>query len=699
NATVTGGSYAGGSIGFNAAFKVTDDWNFEAGSIKGKLLSSDSPQVTVDVAGSELQSIGFTGILGEFEATLGSQGPLKVDGALTNGRYAGGQIEFNVGMRVAEDYNFTFGSVSGTLFAGEAGAQQMTVDVSQNALQSFTFQDIVALAKTRVESEETNDTYKELAARGTLRSGGYSGGSFHLNAGLELEHPFAYKRGPVRMQLNSGEAGIDISDNALQSINFGGIQADLEAEIGGATLKLDGRLDNGSYSGGQITLTAGLRVAEEYTYTSGDFSATLFAGNAGQDQVTAQVTGNNLDSIRFNNIEALAKTRVTSEEPDANKQELAVRGTLTNGQYANGEIGFNVQLTLDHEFAYKRGPVRVQLNSGQVGVDVAQNALQSVNFGGIDIDVQVQVPGCAELQLKGTVDNGTYAGGNVGFDAGLRVLETWDWTFGNVSGQLMRSDGPQLQVHVSNNNLDSIEFRGIEATAETTIESEETNAELKKLKVEGSLNDGEYANGNIRFTAGLDLKQPFAYKRGPIRVQVNSGSLQVSVANNDLEQVTLDGIQADIEVEAPGSESKLKLDGRITNGTYANGNVGFTAGLRVAEDWNFTLGRIEGTLHAGAAGASQLQVDVANNALNSITFQGVVMSAKTTIESEEQDAELKKLKVRGELRSGTYANGQLTINAGISLDGPFAYKRGRVRAQLNSGEVNINISANDLQSV
>ncbi|MCA9565813.1 MAG: hypothetical protein KC561_20090, partial [Myxococcales bacterium] len=180
-------------------------------------LKLNSGTAGIDIAASALNEITFDNLQAEVEATVGGgQGPLKLDGALTGGRYASGQVEFNIGMRVAEDYNFAFGAVEGTLFAGGSGAQQMTVDVSANALQSFTFQDIQVLAKTTVESEEQNATYKELAVNGSLSSGGYSGGSFHFNAGLALDHPFAYKRGPVRAQLNGGEVGVDISENALQ---------------------------------------------------------------------------------------------------------------------------------------------------------------------------------------------------------------------------------------------------------------------------------------------------------------------------------------------------------------------------------------------------------------------------------------------------------------------------------------------------
>ncbi|MEN8149724.1 MAG: hypothetical protein ABFS86_07860 [Planctomycetota bacterium] len=263
----------------------------------------------------------------------------------------------------------------------------------------------------------------------------------------------------------------------------------------------------------------------------------------------------------------------------------------------------------------------------------------------------------------------------VTFGGGIRAEEQVNETVVRGEGMVVRLLGnfPGDRKH---------DLAGVAVTAEFTIEGE-------TLVGTGEIAKGTYqAKPGIKFSADLDLIDPFVYEKGDVKIRLGGqgSGVSVTVKKSALKKAVLSGA-VEMEVAISGQEGPLTLVGEMSGGTYEPGQgVSHVGSITLAEDFEYSSGTVTATLASGGS----LTVGVKKNRFKYASF--------LEVQGEVQVA----LLLHGDLKMTGPVGGKIDgagihIDATLTLVPPFEYTKDKVTVRMKSGSLGVQVKSNKLQ--
>jgi hypothetical protein len=648
NGQITNGIYKPGEgVGFNATLTLVPPFVYEKDKVKFTL---NSGSLGVKVKSSALEEVSFN-VNASVEVNVeNADGPLKISGQITKGKYTpSGGLEFNAKLTLDSVFIYRKEPVVVKLNSGEIG-----VDVKATALKEATFA-VEAEVETTIQNADG-----PLKLKGSITKGKYTPtGGVDFDASLELAATFTYNKSPVTIRFLSGKLGVKVEGSAFKEATFDNIKVDLDVDIKGQTLALEGSLTNGKYKDGKVEFKTGLKLREQFNYQKDKVTVRFLSGELGAD-----VKDSKLKEATFNNIKA-------EVDVDIKGQILALEGQITNGSYKDDKVGFDATLKLRSEFIYEKDKVKATFKSGKLGIKVKNSAFEEATFANIVVLVEVKVE-AQTLQVEGSITDGSYKDEKITFNASLKLVEAFVYEKGKVKATLQSG---KVGVKIKNSKLDEFTFDNVKVLVEVKVEAQ-------TLQVEGSITDGKYKDGKITFNASLKLVAAFVYEKGKVKATFQSGKVGVKIKNSKLDEFTFDNVKVLVEVKVEAQT--LQVEGSITDGKYKDGKISFNASLKLVTAFVYEKGKVKATLQSGKVG-----VKIKNSKLDEFTFDNVKVLVEVKVEAQT-------LQVEGSITDGKYKDGKISFNASLKLVTAFVYEKGKVKATLQSGKVGVKIKNSKL---
>jgi hypothetical protein len=641
--TLKGKYDATDGLDLDCGLKVRETFVYTKSNFVARLLQNGT--ITVKVEKNEFKKATLD-LAGELDVTIPNSNGLKLGGTI-KGKYENDLIDVDAKLTLREQFVYTKDKLTARLNTGE-----LTVKVEKSKFKKATI-------NVEGEADITIPNTNGLKLAGSLK-GKYENSAFDLDCKLRLREQFDYAKAPVTARFLSGELGLKVKANNFQEATFKGIKAELDVDIKGQTLALEGSIDNGKYKDDLVEFDADLKLKSPFTYTKSPLTARLLSGELG-----AKVKASKLVEATFNNIKA-------EVDVDIKGQTLSLEGTLDKGSYKPGVgVSFDASLKLKSMFTYTQGKVTARLLSGKLGAKVTNSKLDYATFDDIKVEVDIDIKG-QTLAVEGSVTDGKYENDKIRFNAGLKLKSMFTYTKGKVTARLLSG---QLGVKVSNSKLDEATFDNIKAEVDVDIKGQ-------ILALEGSITNGKYKDDKIGFDVGLKLKSMFTYTKGKVTARFLSGELGVKVENSKFIHATFDNIKVEVDIDIKGQT--LAIEGSITDGKYKDGKIDFNADLKLRQPFTYEKGKVKAVLQSG-----ELGVKVKNSKLVEATFNNIVVDVEVDIKGQ-------LLKLNGSITEGRYKDGKIDFKASLKLTAPFTYERGKVKAVLVSGKVGAEIKNSKL---
>jgi hypothetical protein len=591
------GSYTSAGLDIDAKLSLVPPFQYTRGNVDATFKSGS---IRLVVKSSSLDRFEFA-----VEADVdvknipGTDQTLKLNGQL-KGSYTSAGVDIDAKLSLVPTFVYNKGNIRATFKSGE-----IHLIVEKNSLKQFGF-------KVEADVDVTNipGAQQDLKLNGQLK-GTYTPAGLDIDAKLSLVPPFVYSKGNVTATFKQGEIHLNVEKNSLKFFKFS-VSSDVEVkEIPGAAtpLKLNGTL-KGEYTSAGLDIDASLSVASPFTYERAPVKATLQSGTLG-----LKVKSSQLQEFTFDNV-------VVDIEVDVKGQPLKVKGSLTNGRYKDGQIEFDATLEVAADFTYETSTFKATLKQGgSIGVKVKQTRLEEFTFKGITVLAEAKV-GAQTLHVKGTLDNGKYKDGKLEFDAKLSLAQEFTYTKGDVSASLLSGE---VGVKVQDSKLKYFTFDNIVVR----VEVRNVGPQNQTIAVKGTITDGRYEEGKIRFNASLQLENDFTYQQSKFKFTLKAGgSAGVKVQDNEVKEVNVANLGVSAEAQLMGRT--LKVSGTINSGKYYDGNFDVNATLSLdAPFLLFEVSRFKATLQTAS-----VTVDVKRGELESIVAEG---SAKVEVDLPSAD--------------------------------------------------------------
>lgn len=311
--------------------------------------------------------------------------------------------------------------------------------------------------------------------------------------------------------------------------------------------------------------------------------------------------------------------------------------------------------------------------AGSMVVRIDRSKFSFAKLGDVAVLASISVGGGA-LDLKGTLDDGTYDGGSVSLEGRLSLVSDFEKNPGaGDTVKVKLAAGGTLDVVVRKGALMKAVFAGIPGEIDIVVPDSES-----PLRLGGSLG-GKYENGSLDLDASLRVMGDFTYRRDAVTVTLNSGHVKVTVRSDQLRHAELQGIEAVVDVMVEGRP--LRLAGSITNGSYKpSQGISFTGELKLEAPFVYRKDPVTATLNSG-----EVQVTVKDDLLRTLELQGVDAVVDIVVEG-------RPLELAGSISDGSYKPGEgISFTAELELDAPFVYHRGTVTATLQPGPATVQL--------
>ena len=467
-----------------------------------------------------LQGVSFTALLDVGQVALSVKGTFA-DGTLMQGVLSGHAR----GMLTAP-----FDYARGDVKAGLAAGGQVLVDVQDSSLRSV-----------ELPGLEVN-----VGLASGLVLGGTVDGKFSPDGGLSFDgtltvvETFTYERGDVTATLRQGgHATVSVMGDLLQQATLPGLDIAVDD---GSGLKLGGTVDGDYEPGSGISFEAELTLDDDFVYQKDDVAATLTSGSS----VTVDVEGDRLVLVGM-----------TGVDLDITVGDALKLGGSMDGKYTPGSgLDFDGSLVLTEPFEVQKGDVSASLQTGAtVEVSVEADHFQ----GGILPDAAVGIDvltGGQPLHLGGTIDAKLSEDGDISFDGSLRLTDPFDYQRGDVSAHL--KPGGTLTVTVEANQFQGALLEGLEAQVDVAIGG-------GKLRLGGTVEGSMDPDGSLDFDGDLTLLSDFEYTHGPLKVRLNTGTLDVKVEQSQFVRARIFDLPFHADLTLPDGQV-APLDGTIQLG-------------------------------------------------------------------------------------------------------------------------------------
>ncbi len=273
----------------------------------------------------------------ETELNGNVESPLKLMGALQNGKYKKQQLEFNSSLALAEKFIYERDSVRVTL--EQAGFLKVKVENNKFQLAEF----------KRVQGEADIDIggQRPLLLGGRL-DGKYEDGKIDFDGSIPLRESFQYSRDQVKVTLKAGERlEVTVEKSEFQSVEFEGVQGEADIDVPETNgLKLGGAID-GKYENGLIDFDGSLSLRESFDYSKGPVGFHIPSDCSGSQQnMTVKTDDNELSKLDFSNNCAQVLL-------DFSSGSLELDGAVVDGNYKGGFFAVKASLNVEETFEFE----------------------------------------------------------------------------------------------------------------------------------------------------------------------------------------------------------------------------------------------------------------------------------------------------------------------------------------------------------
>ncbi|MCA9564297.1 MAG: hypothetical protein KC561_12450, partial [Myxococcales bacterium] len=418
---------------------------------------------------------------------------------------------------------------------------------------------------------------------------------------------------------------------------------------------------NSSFSGsGRATLSRALTVS------SGDTTIYL---DSGEFQLGVQ--SNNLESAGFTNVAFRVSTPI-------NGQTMELGGSLTTGEWRNGEVTAKVDVSLSQSLTFGIGSGSATVNSGTLELDLQANRLERVGLKNVNVNATIPV-GEQTLALRGDISEGAIVGTAVDFDGTMTLEQALSFSAGSVTGSLTSGS---VRAKVTQNTLDFVELQGVEATAQV----------LAGLRLGGRLEQGRIdGNGKITMDASIANTAPFSVTFGTVggATLKTGGTFKLKIDESVFTQATLESVEVDATV--PVKDQTLALNGTMRSGKVdADGLVGFDGDISISRPLRVAFG--EGDKHSLSVTSGSVNVKVEASSFSYATLQNLNMGVDVQVK------EGSVLALNGGLSGKIDGTGNVDLDGSIGVQRPFTYRFGdgdKHSFNLSSGNVTLKVTASE----
>ncbi len=321
---------------------------------------------------------------------------LKLNGLIAGELNEGFEIDIEGSITVKEDFTKQFGeSVKTTLASGG----KIGVKVQKN---EFKFAELSGVHVTA----NINVGDKELELEGEISSGRYENDySLDFTGSINVINDFSKQFGnSTKVTLEAGgKLSVKVNKSEFKYAELGP-SCLMNISIDDQTLKLEGTVDGKIDEDYNVDMEGELKVERNFIYKKDKTTATLRSGGS---------VGAKVESSSFKSADLNLTCNYNITLPSINKSILRLNGAI-DGKYNSGRIDFNSKLSTEDDFSYGRDKVIAKLRSGGVvKPEVESSKFKEATFGGIEVNIDVEVGGTDEndsLELKGAIDSEYLAG-------------------------------------------------------------------------------------------------------------------------------------------------------------------------------------------------------------------------------------------------------------------------------------------------
>ena len=322
--------------------------------------------------------------------------------------------------------------------------------------------------------------------------------------------------------------------------------------------------------------------------------------------------------------------------------------------------------------------VTVDLENGQLTLLVDPDMLNVKDLCWVYFEL---VPFMDQTPLNGVFISGQLKNG---------VLNGSAFVSANQSIHLQFLDGivtlmPECELYTTfrDNQFSFSELSNIDVIVEIDVGDQ-------TLELEGSVTNGHYQDGKIDMKGCLTLRSPFSYKKNAFTGTLNSGSLDVTIKDNEFKEASFAGLEVDVNVNSGTESGSLKLNGEVNNGKYKpDSGFDIYSTLKLAKDFIYTMPQITARLEKGGS----LQVKVESSEFKYADFSAVQGEVHISIGNNDT------LHLNGSL-TGKYEDDSIDFDSTLALGTDFTYTSDPIKLLLYQGsDLSVIVKASELSKV
>ncbi len=614
-----------------------------------KFLELLSCKVGLDVSGDLPKLIDFSDLDFDFSMPLPNGPDLKIGSLIPTAKFEweGGGL-FSLGGRptLSAPLPFELPKARVRVQPGEVG-----FDLQQNQLNSLGLKD----ATIEVDVEIKGNW---LQTRGTLVDGGWDQEQgIRVNSKLGMASPLPIKDGARELTLQQGDVQVVYAGGKLSSVGIAGLSYGYRSEIGGKTAAVSGELETGSVDENlQVTLMGSAKL--DGPLTLGEEGGARFT-LAQDTEASLGVTKDVFDHLGLK-----------QGAFDLVAGPFDVAGTVASGtvQPETGSVDLDASITLKDPVTVGPDMLRLTLNSGTMGVKVAESAVTEMVVDGLGFDAAVQLPSVSLGLEKGEVTTGKLDG--LGDIVGsLKALAS---IVGNVAIPLpgkmnLELSGSGLDIDMMGKALQKLDLAGLKFGFNWKL------PEGADLSLFGDLDTGCFSGSNKTFSLGATptLRAPLDFELPQIQVGFAQGQVGFDMADESLNALALAGQAVTVKVKV--KDEWLGVTGTLTNGGWTKeGGIAVDASLGISDAVTLTEAKRSLELRKGGVKVvyKDRQFQSAGIAGVEFGFTSTVGKAPAAVSGTVEEG-----KVEG-------AQSQITLQTGATLDAPVTLGSGLVQATL-----------------